>query len=166
MPDAMPHYISDKNIRLFTKHNIYTEAEMRARYEIQLESYSKVLNIEALTMVDMARKDFLPAAEAYSRDLARTAELKKELGVDVQLEKNLVEKLSAFAAGICREADALEEALLKAREYTDSLENAKYYQAVIFPAMQELRACVDGLEVITAHKYWPVPSYGDMLFGV
>jgi glutamine synthetase len=166
MPDALPYYISDKNIHLFTKHNIYTKTEMHARYEIQLENYSKVLNIEALTMVDMARKDFLPAAEAYSKELAKTAALKKELGVDTALEKGMVEKLSRLAACIYKKADDLEAALLGAKEHTEPLDNARYYQAVVFSAMQELRACVDELEVITAKKYWPVPSYGDMLFSV
>ncbi|MDD2955411.1 MAG: glutamine synthetase III [Oscillospiraceae bacterium] len=166
MPDALPYYISEKNIKLFTKHNIYSETEMHARYEIQLENYSKVLNIEALTMLDMARKDFLPAAIAYSKELAKTAALKKDMGVDTALEKSMVEKISKLSACIYKKSDVLEAALLGAKDHPEVLDNAQYYQAVVFAAMQELRACVDELEVITAKKYWPVPSYGDMLFSV
>lgn len=167
-PDALPYFIKKENIELFEKHNVFTESEMRSRYEIQLENYSKTINIEALTMIDMARKEILPAVSAYIKELADTANLAKAVAsdVDCSYESQMVKKLSSLTGLMFNRVNALDEALLKVKELSDALEVAQYYSKVVFIAMQELRSVADEIETYVGEKYWPFPTYGELLFNV
>ncbi len=165
-PDCVPYYLAEKNIELFCKHRVYSETELRARYEIKLDSYCKVLRIEALTMLDMVWKDILPAVSAYSKQLAETALSKKELGLDCSFEKDLATRLTAQMNLAALKARTLEYAMMDVKTFTDSLELARYYRDAVLRAMNELRIVVDELETNTAAAFWPYPSYGDILFSV
>ena len=168
-PEALPYYISDKNVALFEKNKIYTRDEMHARYEILLENYAKVINIEALTSLDMAKKDILPAVSAYVRELTDTALAKKSLSaaIPTDVEEELVLKLSKLLSCFAKKIDALEATLIKANEYEDDIQSyASFYHDSVFAAMQELRAVADEMEINTASDYWPMPTYGDLLFSV
>jgi glutamine synthetase len=166
MPDAMPYFIMKKNVDMFSKLGVFTEGEIHSRYEILLDAYCKTLNIEALTMLEMAKRDILPAVGDYERDLARTASFKKELGLDNELEKTLITKLTSLATCLMQNIDALDNTLIEVKKYTDILEISKYYRNGVFVAMQELRAVADSLEMIVGKKYWPYPNYGDLLLNV
>ncbi len=167
-PDALPYFIKKENIELFEKHNVFTESEMRSRYEIQLENYSKTINIEALTMIDMARKEILPAVSAYIKELADTANLAKAVSsdVDCSYESQMVKKLSSLTGLMFNRVNTLDEALLKVKDLSDVLEVAQYYSKVVFIAMQELRSVADEIETYVGEKYWPFPTYGELLFNV
>ena len=167
-PDCVPYYISDKNRELFLRHRVYSESELRARYEIKLEAYCKVLRIESLTMLDMVWKDILPAISAYSGALAQAAAAKKALNdaIDCSLEKELSERIGRLSAYAVFKTHQLEHAVEKATDKTDSLELARYYRDAVISAMNELRAVVDELETITSANYWPYPSYGEILFSI
>lgn len=167
-PDCLPYFLKEKNVKLFTEHKVFSEAEIRSRYEILMENYCKVLHIEAATMLEMAKRDILPAVSAYSEELARTAKTKKSVlpGADCTYEEKSLEKLSALSGAMFVKTDALEEALAKAGSLEDVTEEAMYYKDSVIPAMAALRADADALETITAKKYWPYPSYGDLLFSV
>lgn len=166
MPDAMPYFIMKKNVDMFSKLGVFTEGEIYSRYEILLDAYCKTLNIEALTMLEMAKRDILPAVGDYERDLARTASFKKELGLDNELEKTLITKLTSLSTCLMQNIDALDNTLIEVKKYTDILETSKYYRNGVFVAMQELRAVADSLEMIVGKKYWPYPNYGDLLLNV
>ena len=164
--DALPYFISTKNIELFTKHHIFTEAEMHSRCDILLEEYCKVLNIECLTMLDMVKKDIIPAVQSYIKELSDTAVSKASLQLPCDFEKELVTKLSSLNGCLYKKINALDSALLDSKNYTDILECAKYYKSTIFAAMQEVRAVADELEANTASNYWPFPTYGELLFNI
>ena len=169
LPDAMEHFLDQKNIDLFVKNKICSADEIRARYEIELESYSKQINIEALTMIDMAKKNILPAVTSYVRDLTDTALAKKALSdaIPTSVEKDLITSLSNKLVCFSKKTAELEEAVIKASDYSDdNLKYAKYYRETVFALMQELRAVGDAMETETASEYWPYPSYGELLFGV
>ena len=167
-PDALPYYKIQKNLNLFTSHKVFSEEEVLARYEIKMELYSKTLNIEALTMVDMARKDILPAASAYAKKLSDTALAKKELGLDIAgtYEFESLIQVSDLTSAILENTKALEKALVAAKDISDFEQEAFFYRDEIFPAMTALRAVVDELEGIVDAKVWPYPSYGKLLFGI
>lgn len=169
LPDAMEHFLDKKNIDLFVKNKICSADEIRARYEIELESYSKQINIEALTMIDMAKKNILPAVTSYVRDLTDTALAKKALSdaIPTSVEEDLITSLSNKLVCFSKKTAELEEAVIKASDYSDdNLKYAKYYRETVFALMQELRAVGDTMETETASEYWPYPSYGELLFGV
>ena len=169
LPEAMSHYVDKKNIDLFVNNGIVTEAELRARYEIELEHYAKQIRIEALTMVDMAEKNITPAVSAFVRELTGTALAKKSLSesVSVYTELSLVEYLSSNLESFVKKTAELENAVNEAKNYSsDSLTLAKYYRETVFALMGELRALGDAMEKKTYAKYWPYPSYGELLFGV
>ena len=169
LPDAMEHFLDKKNVDLFVKNKICSADEIRARYEIELESYSKQINIEALTMIDMAKKNILPAVTSYVRDLTDTALAKKALSdaIPTSVEEDLITSLSNKLVCFSKKTAELEEAVIKASDYSDdNLKYAKYYREVVFALMQELRAVGDAMETETASEYWPYPSYGELLFGV
>ena len=166
-PDCLPYSVSDKNIKLFTDHKVYSETEMRARYEILSESYCKTLNIEALTMIDMAKKDYLPAVSKYSHELSDTIIAKAACGdIDSTYEKELLTKISKLNTAAYKKVQKLEEATLKAKEIDDTTELSMFYKDSVFAAMSELRITVDELETMVPAASWPYPSYGDMLFSV
>lgn len=167
-PEALPYYIKDKNIELFTRNNIFTRAEMLSRYEIQLEGFAKVINIEALTALDMARQDILPAVIKFVDKLTKTILNKKRLNENYacKAESKLVDKLSGLCDDMFDKCDTLEQAIASAQALTDPLETAQFYQNTVLPAMSDLRATADEMEKDTASEYWPYPTYGDMLFSV
>ena len=169
LPDAMAHYIAEKNINLFEKNKIYSREEIYARYDIELENYAKHINIEALTMIDMAKKDMIPAVTAYVRELTDTALAKKALSdlIPTSVEEELVMSLSNKLVSFAKKTAELEDAVIKASEFEgDNLKYAKYYREKVFSVMQELRAVGDAMETETSAEYWPYPSYGDMLYSV
>ena len=168
LPEAMEHYIDKKNVDLFADNGIVTEAEMRARYEIELEQYAKLLNIEALTMLQMAKKDIAPAVMAFVKSLAETVSLKQSVSSKFSTfaEEQLLESLSAKLEEFVKKTDALEKALNAAEDISDNLDLAKYYRNTVFELMQELRIIGDSMEKETNAEYWPYPSYGEILFGV
>ena len=167
-PDAAKALLEKKNIDMLTLHKIFTPAEIEARYETTLENYCKAVNIEALTMVDMVRKEILPAVESYTGDLAST--LKTKLSVVPELsgkyEKSAIAKLSSLADEISDAATALDLELVKLKTVTDETEVAALIRDVIIQKMAELRVACDEAENVTSKKYWPFPTYSDLLFGV
>jgi glutamine synthetase len=167
-PDCMAYVLNEKNVKLLTSHNVLTKTELHSRYDISLESYCKVLNIEALTMLDMTNKDILPAVSAYAKELSETALAKKSFiaGADCTYEEKTVEKLSALSGTLYLKMCELKKALCGTKNIPDLGEQSFYYKDHVLPAMEELRKAADELETITAKEYWPFPSYGDMLFSV
>ena len=165
--DALPHYIKPENIALFKKHCIYNETEVHARYEIILEEYSKIINIEALTMVDMVKKDYIPAISKIQRCLCETLLAKTAVSPDIpcQAEKVKLNRVATLADKIFETNNNLDEAL-KAVPKGDVLEKATYYRKTICPIMTELRAAVDEIEADSDREFWPVPSYGDIIFSI
>ncbi|MBQ9902181.1 MAG: glutamine synthetase III [Clostridia bacterium] len=169
LPEAMAHYIDKKNIDLFVKNGIVSEAEIRARYEIELEHYVKQLHIEALTMIDMAQRNIAPAVSDFVGKLTETALAKKSLSssVSVYAETSLVEELSGLLEKFVKKTAELESAVEGAKQYDgDNLAQATYYREVVFAGMGELRELGDAMERKTSAAYWPYPSYGEILFGV
>lgn len=165
-PEAIPTFASAKSIELFSKYGVYTETELKSRVEILLDEYCKTLNIEALTMIDMAKKEILPAAAAYIKELAKTASLAKECGAETTFEDEVVKKLSTLSALAYKKLGELEDANLKAHDILDVQAAADYYHDTVFVAMGELRAAADEIETLVGKKYWPYPTYSDMLFYV
>ena len=167
-PEALPAFVSQKSIALFTKHGVLSETEIFSRYEITLENYCKTIDIEAITMLDMARKNILPAVMRYTRYLAETAMAKKTLSPSIgcALEESLVSKLSLRAACLDKKIEALDSLLLGAKEHADLLGCAKYHHDSIFAAMQELRAVANELEAAVDEDVWPFPTYGKILFSI
>ena len=166
--DALPYFIHEKNVELFVKHKVFTAGEMYARYEIMLEGYCKTLNIEALTMLEMVKKDILPAVSDYCRDLTATALQKRQLLPDCscEVEETLVKRLSKLSTCLYQKNDKLEKELLDCKAYTDLQELANYYRDVVLLSMQETRTVADELETIVGSSYWPYPTYCDLLFHV
>ena len=167
-PDCLPYLIAPKNLELFARHRIYTAEEARSRYEILLDNYCKILNIEAMTMIDMVRREILPAVSLYSGKVADAALKKKSLGIDActGYEEKLVGKLSSLTSAIDSRCDALETALYEIKASDDLYRLACGYRDRVFIAMQELRAAVDEAESVTDARAWPFPTYGDLMFGV
>lgn len=167
-PDCIPYFIKDKNIKLFTEHRVFSKEEMLSRYEILLEGYCKVINIEALTMADMARRDILPAVSSFIIKLSETAKTKKEVApdMDCSYETETAKALSALMSCAYRGVGKLESAVMDAKEIGDVSLLANHCKDVIFAAMNELRIAVDEMETLTDSAFWPLPSYGDMLFSV
>ncbi len=167
--DALPRYLDQKNVELFTSHKIYTEAEMEARYETIIEEYSKTLNIEALTMSEMVRRDILPAVSGYVASLAEAVASKRAAvaGLPCAAETSLIQKLSSLLDSAYEKVEALDTLVADGKaESHNALTAATYYKDAIIPAMNELRAVVDQMEVDTASQFWPYPSYGDLMFRV
>ena len=167
-PDALPQWIADKNIELFTKYHIFTKEEIESRYEIWLESYSKILNIESNTMVEMVQKDFLPSVFAYIDKVAATAVAKKSVVSDVSTasEGKLIKELSQLADEISTGLETLKADTAKALATEDPLANAKAYQTVVLSDMDELRKSVDSAETLIPDALLPYPTYDKLLFSV
>ena len=165
-PDCVPHYLAMKNVELFARHRVYTEIELAARYKMKLDNYCKVLHIEALTMLDMARQDILPAVSAFAKELCDTATAKNALGVEAVYETETAARVSKLMTAVLTEVRALEKASDDAEELADVLTRACAYKDNVLSAMSALRESVDELEMLTARKYWPYPNYGDLLFSV
>jgi glutamine synthetase len=166
--DALPHFVDDKNVALFEKHNIFTKAEIDSRYEILLEEYSKVLNIEALTTVDMIRRQILPSVTTFMKELSDTIISKKSVGLSTScdMEKGTLTQVSTFANKLYEEVEKLNTLLTKADERKDAYENASFYKSQVIPVMDATRAACDSLEVLVGENYWPIPTYSDLIFRI
>ncbi|UZT81306.1 glutamine synthetase III [Caproicibacterium sp. BJN0003] len=164
--DALPYFVADKNIKLFTKHKVLTETEIHSRYEILVENYSKTLNIEALTMMDMTSKQILPAVSAYADSISLSAMHKKAVNSALKctMESSLLEKLSDLTDKTYEELSALGNAVEKASSKKTNKATSDAYCKEVLPAMTSLRESVDKLETLTSKKYWPFPTYSDLLF--
>ena len=167
-PDALATVLEKKNVEMLTSLKIFSEAEIHSRYEICLENYCKTVNIEGLTMVDMARKEILPAVEAYLGNLSGTVAAKTAAvpGLACKYEKDLISKLSKLADEISDAASSLDTTLIRLKAIPDVTDAAHVIRDVVLQKMAELRVVCDEAESITADKYWPFPTYGDLLFGV
>ncbi len=166
-PEAMERFLDQKNKDLFLKFGVFSLAEMQSRHDILLENYSKIINIEALTMIDMARKDILPAVTEYIKELADTAiAVKQAVGVEAVFEKDLISKLTKLQGDIAERTQVLEDAVIEVHEISDILAQSYAYRDKVFVAMQDLRAAADQAESLVSAKVWPFPSYGELLFGV
>ena len=166
--DVIPHMTDERNVALFTAHGVMSRTEMESRKEIMLESYSKQINIEALTMIDMAMKEYIPSVSAYIGDLAATANAKRAFmpALSCALEEALVTRLSTLNEEAFCATRALEAAELRARAMDDTYAQAACYRDEVCPAMALLREKIDAMETLTAAKHWPVPTYGDLTYGV
>ena len=160
--ECMPHYVSQKNIDLVTKHHIFTENEFRARYEIHIEAYNKILNIEALTSIDMIRRQILPATLKYTEHLANGILAKDRVGVSHHAETQLIRRLSEAADALYDLCEKLDNDLRSVP--ADTAEAAQYYHNVIVPGMDAARQEADLLESLTDRSFWPYPTYEDLLF--
>ena len=167
-PDCMPHILDEKNVQMLTAHKVFTVAELKSRCEIMLENYCKTVVIEANTMVDMARKQILPATEGYCAELAGTIAAKKAVApaLACQYETDLLTKLSALTDQIAGRTDDLEASLLALKDSEDIISESYAIRDTVIGAMAALRAAVDEAETVTSEKYWPFPTYGELLFGV
>ena len=166
-PECLPYFLKEKNVKLFTEHKVLSETEMKSRYEIMLENYSKTIKIEALTMIDMVKKDILPAISKFIDSLATTSAKRSKILPNFEggYEAEEMEKLSSLEKSIYSKVNGLEKLLIDV-DSQDSLKTAEYYRFTIFSAMQSLRVDVDMAERSTSSEVWPYPSYGEMLFGV
>lgn len=167
-PDALAHMLDKKNVDLFVSHKVLTETELKARHEVRLENYCKVINIEALTMLDMVHKDILPAMSSYSAELADSALKKLSLSVDVDCsyERENAKTLCALLGAAHRATKKLEKDLLDSKSVDGLEELAEFYKTTVLDDMRMLRVSVDEMEMIASAEKWPYPSYGELLFGV
>ena len=166
--DAAPAMTSEKNIALFEEMGVLSRVEVMSRYEVIIEHYAKVLHIEAMTMLEMANKQLIPAATAYMSDVAGAAAAKMAVSekLSCKAENKVLEKLSAATDAMSDAVDALDAAVESAESETDSLEKAKAYRDKVLPAMADLRTHADAAEVVCGEDYWPLPSYSKMLYYV
>jgi len=165
--DALPEFISKKSVDLFTKHHVFTDVELHSRYEILMEAYCKTIHIEALTMVDMVKGDIFPACINYQKDLTKLLQQKKALGYyDSSLEEHLINHISKLSADLLKKLTELENVILQTKDERDIVSHARFYREKVFAAMVELRLTVDELETFVGKKYWPLPSYGQILYSV
>ena len=165
-PDAIAHFLDEKNINLFVSNKVFSEKELHARFDIMLENYSKVINIEALTMIDMAKKSIIPAVSKYTKELVKTAKMKNELGVDSIYETKVSMRLSTLNTEAYELALRLEKEVFEANLEKDVMENAKKHEERVLATMNALRMVVDEMENMTSKEYWPMPNYSEILFGV
>ena len=167
-PDALAHMLDEKNVTLFTSHNVYSKTELVARHEVLLENYCKIINIEALTMLDMARKDILPAMSEYSAELARDAAAKTSFDPDADCtyEKENIKNLCALIGACNRAVKKTEQDLISAKSITDGAELAEFYKSTIIDDMKAIRIPADEMETIASSEKRPYPSYGELLFGI
>ncbi|MGN1020809.1 MAG: glutamine synthetase type III, partial [Aristaeellaceae bacterium] len=163
--DALPHMLDEKNVRLFTTHGVFTEAELRSRLEIKLENYTKVLNIEGETTLMMAEREILPASMSYMRAMARTVNELRSAGASSPAAQKLLTQLTQLTDSLYDNIEALRSAIAT-RPEGDAYQNAVYEHDVIIPAMAAVRTVADSLETIVGKDYWPFPTYADLLFNV
>ncbi len=168
LPDAMERYLDAQNIEMFTKYGVYSESEMKSHHEVKLEKYSKVLNIEVNTMLDMIYKDILPAAYSYMSDVAESASrvMKVVSSAKCTSQANVLKEISALADKLDAEAQKLEKVHNEANAIDDVPKQARFYADKVIPQMEATRAVADAIEPILGEKYKPYPSYADLLFRV
>lgn len=167
-PEALPAYIKDKNVKLFERHKVFSKTEIYSRCEIKLENYSKIIHIEATTIIDMVKKDIIPSCFSYLNELAITANHKKAFNenFDCSVEENLIEKISNLLSCLYKKLNVLEKSTIDVSGEEDSLALAKYYRETVFINMQNLRGVVDELETLISKKHWSLPTYGDLIYSL
>ena len=165
-PDALAHLLDKKNVDLFKKHNVFSEVELQARHEVRLENYSKIIHIEALTMLDMANKDILPAMSKFTAELADAIAKKSAAKISAGYEKGTLKEVADHLDAMYKAVKKLEADEVKGNDITDVVELADFCRDVIIPDMEEVRAHSDAMEMVADSKTWPYPSYGKFLFGV
>ena len=165
-PDALAHLLDKKNVDLFKKHNVFSEVELEARHEVKLENYSKIIHIEALTMLDMANKDILPAMSRFTAELADAIAKKSAAKIPAEYEKGTLKEVANHLDAMYKAVKKLEADEVKGVDITDVVELADFCRDVIIPDMEEVRAHSDAMEMVADAKVWPYPSYGKLLFGV
>lgn len=164
--DAIPHFESRKNISLFTRHGVFSESEITSRTEILLDHYCKVLHIEGLTMLEMARQDILPAVIRFSKEVTDTALAKKQLGIMPKTEEQLAVRLSCLLDEFSDNIEQLDQRMLRTEHFDDVKQKAKYYKDTVCTAMETLRKTADELEMICGKNDWPYPTYSELLFAI
>ena len=166
-PDCVPYYLAPKNIELFTRHKVYSETELRARYEIKLDSYCKVLHVEAQTLVEMSRKEILPAVSAYIRSLSEAVRARQALDAEApcRFEREEIAQLGKHVDAAYEKLLRLEGAI-RALPRGDTLDRALFYRDHVLSGMEDLRLNLDEMERLTAAEFWPLPTYGDLMFSV
>ena len=164
--EALPHFADKKNIALFEREGVFTEREVHSRMEIMLDNYAKVLAIEGLTMIEMAKEDIYPSVNAYIAELCDLIAKKKTLRLSTAAEEEVVQKLSSANEAMYFKANEIDKLLIEAKGSPNAEAAAKFFAAKVIPVMQELRAYADEMELCTAKKYWPFPTYGEILFSV
>ena len=165
-PDALAHLLDKKNVDLFKKHNVFSEVELQARHEVRLENYSKIIHIEALTMLDMANKDILPAMSKFTAEVADAIAKKSAAKISAGYEKGTLKEVADHLDAMYKAVKKLEADEVKGNDITDVVELADFCRDVIIPDMEEVRAHSDAMEMVADSKTWPYPSYGKLLFGV
>jgi len=167
-PEALPALIHPKNVEMFKLHGVFTEDELKSRYDILLENYSKTINIEALTMIDMVNKQVIPAVLAYESELAELILRKKAVSAEITTcpEENLLNKIAKLSECLGKRLEHLSEQTIAVREIKDNLELAKAYREKVYTAMNELRLTVDELEMLISSKHWQIPTYAEILNSV
>ena len=167
-PDALPYYVAEKNIKLFTDHKVFTETEMYARYEINLENYTKIIRIEARTMLDMAKKDILPAVSAFVKTLCDTVVSRRAAISEIPCtyEEKQIREISELINKMYNDVSLLEKELVKTAQIDNAQKLADYYKEIVLSRMAKIRESADRMECLTERKYWPYPTYADLLFGV
>lgn len=166
--DALPYYLEKKNVDLFVRHGVLTETEIRSRYEIQLDSYAKLIDVEAKTMARMARREILPASIGYSDELANGLSAKAAIGIDIAktADKRLIDKLIALNDKLLKATGKLEKDIKTSSSMKDALKLARYHRDAMIPDMDKLRAIADELETLVDKTYWPFPTYTEILSSV
>lgn len=164
--DALPLFTQDKNIKLFTSQHVFSEIEMRSRQEILIENYCKLLNIEAMTMLDIANMEIIPAVIDYKKNVAKTALNSISAGIAAQAEVDIANKLETLIITARDKVAVLRDVLDKAHTLGENIDGGRFFCNEVIPAMADLRAVCDEMEMNTAKAYWPMPSYGDLLFSV
>ena len=165
-PEALPHFISKKNIEVLTKHKVLTEAEIHSRYEISMEDYVNEINIETLTLIDMVHKQILPYSIEYVGELANTADKKRNLKLKFDVEKKLINKLNDLIKDLDSKLEKLEGYTAEAKKINDIAKSAKFSRDKIFACLEDMRVTIDELERTVSKKYWKLPTYGDMLYSL
>jgi glutamine synthetase len=165
-PDCVPQLTAEKNLALFAQHKIYTPVEAASRRDVILDNYCKVIRIEALTMIDMAKKSIIPAVSKYTRKLAECITLKNGLGVDSVYETKVVTKLSSLNSEAYEITERLEKEVINANLEKDVVKNARLHEERVLSTTNALRMVVDEMETMTSKECWPMPNYSEILFGV
>ena len=167
-PEALPAFIADKNLRLFTAHGIFTKEEVESRYEILLENYSKTIHIESLTLLEMVRKDFLSSAMAYLKEAAQAVCARKTAapGASTAYEEKLLTALSGLCEKLDAAADGLSSLTAQAEDMDDMLKKASFYQSAVLPKMEEVRGYADEAEAMIPDAYLCYPTYDKLLFSI
>ncbi len=167
-PESLPYFVTEKSVKLFEKFNILSQKEIYSRTEIVLDEYSKELSIEALTFIDIAKRDIIPSVAAYIKELSDTANSKRVFlpDADCETERVLVSKLSLLMSSLYNKTELLEKRMIEIKNFISSVERADFSRSHVFSAMQELRAVVDEIETNMSKKHWPFPTYGELLFSV